>query len=171
MPGRTPRVRLAVLVALGGRDEPGLVPRRSSRASRLGAGLRVVSCGASRCGGGHRGCTVRSHPGTCPEQVPGSLGPWWWATLIGWSTGVGIARLLIETTSAGLPAIADTVAVAAIAGCVVGVPQAWVLSRRCSGWFWWPAISCVGWTALFPGALPGVGLVWLARSAREDSAP
>jgi hypothetical protein len=95
---------------------------------------------------------------------------WWWATVLGWSAGVAVARLLLDAASVHGPGLADVVAVALVAGGVVGFAQAALLSRRCARWFWWPAISALGWGVLFPGALPGAGLVWLARGRPRSAA-
>jgi hypothetical protein len=95
---------------------------------------------------------------------------WWWTTGLGWSGGVGIARALLDSMPGSLPGPADVAVVAFIAGGLVGLPQAWLLSSRSSRWPWWPVISALGWGALFPGALPGAGLVWLARAERIDFA-
>lgn len=88
---------------------------------------------------------------------------WWLFTLLGWSVGIGLARLLIDASSVALSPLADTIGVAAIAGGVVGAPQALLLKRHCRGWAWWILISSLGWAILFPGALSGVGLVRLVR--------
>ena len=88
---------------------------------------------------------------------------WWGAIVLGWSTGVALARLLLDAASVRAPGLADAAAVAFIAGGVVGLAQAGLLATRCTRWLWWPAISALGWGVLFPGALPGAGLVWLAR--------
>ena len=88
---------------------------------------------------------------------------WWWVTALGWPLGVAVARILLDQLAHEVSPLTDAVVVAFIAGGVVGLAQSWVLSERSSRWGWWPAISAVGWGFLFPGAIPGIGLVWLAR--------
>ncbi len=88
---------------------------------------------------------------------------WWWSTVGGWTAGVALARWILDSVPIALTPVPDAVAVAFIAGGVVGVPQAWILSRHSRRWAWWPAISAVGWGVLFPGAVPGLGLIWLRR--------
>ncbi len=95
---------------------------------------------------------------------------WWWSTVSGWSAGVILARMILDSVPLPLAPLLDTVGVACIAGGVVGVPQAWVLSGHTRRWAWWPAISAVGWGVLFPGAVPGLGLIWLGRSSRGSLA-
>ncbi len=89
---------------------------------------------------------------------------WFGATVVGWTTGIAVGRLLLDAASADLDPTLDAAAVAFIAGFVVGITQARLLSSCTRRWLWWPLISAAGWAALFPGALPGIGLVWLTRS-------
>ena len=97
---------------------------------------------------------------------------WWLASIVGWTAGVALARLLIDAGSLALSSIVDAIAVGCIAGFVVGLTQTWVLTSTPSAPLamgraaWWPLISALGWGVLFPGAVPGVGLIWLARSRR-----
>ena len=91
---------------------------------------------------------------------------WWGSTVAGWSAGVILARIILDSVPLALAPLLDTVGVAFIAGGVVGVPQAWVLSGHTRRWAWWPIISAAGWGVLFPGAVPGLGLIWLGRSSR-----
>jgi hypothetical protein len=93
-------------------------------------------------------------------------GVWWGGTVVGWTVGVAGARVVLDSASLGLGPVLDSVAVGFIAGGVVGIPQAWILSAHSGRWAWWPLISSVGWGVLFPGAVPGLGLVWLTRSPR-----
>jgi hypothetical protein len=93
---------------------------------------------------------------------------WFWATTIGWSVGVAIARVLLARSGFDLSPIADAIGVAAIAGATVGIPQAWILRRHFIDAAVWVAISCLGWAVLFPGMIPGAGLVWLARTRSLD---
>ena len=68
---------------------------------------------------------------------------------------------------APLSPLMDMIVVAGIGGAVVGAAQSLVLRRHFAGWFWWLPLSSLGWAALFPGAIPGAALVWLARTQRS----
>ena len=89
---------------------------------------------------------------------------WFGATVVGWTLGIAIGRLLLDAASADLDPILDAAAIGVIAGFVVGMTQARLLSSCTRRWLLWPLISAAGWGALFPGALAGIGLVWLTRS-------
>ena len=93
---------------------------------------------------------------------------WWLLTVIGWTVGVGIARLALASATASLHPMLDAAAVGFIAGAVAGLPQAWALSRATRWWPWWPLVSAVGWGILFPGALPGLVLARLALPEATD---
>ncbi len=84
--------------------------------------------------------------------------------ILGGTTGIAVGRLLLDAASADLDPTLDAAAVAFIAGFVVGITQARLLSSCTRRWLLWPLISAAGWGALFPGALAGIGLVWLRRS-------
>jgi len=89
---------------------------------------------------------------------------WFWATLAGWPLGVAIARIVAQAFSLELSPIPDAFFVAGVAGAAVGATQSLTLRAVYRRWPWWIAISGFGWLALFPGAIPGAGLVWLART-------
>ena len=91
---------------------------------------------------------------------------WWVATVVGWSSGVIIARWLLEGVLDASPTgVTGAAAVALIAGGVLGVPQAFLLRPFLRHWAWWPAVSAIGWGVLFPGVVPGFVLVrwWWSR--------
>ena len=98
---------------------------------------------------------------------------WVLATAIGWPVGVGFTRAIHPEAAAELGAlhtILDAAVVAFGAGAVVGIAQACVLRSRLPRWGYWPLVSAVGWGILFPGALPGLALVWLWPRAGAGAA-
>lgn len=95
---------------------------------------------------------------------------WHWALacVLGWTLGVALARWLIDSVwRASLEPLVDVIVVATLAGAVIGVAQAPLLRGVVPRIAAWPWISALGWGVLFPGALPGAALVWLARRRHE----
>lgn len=93
----------------------------------------------------------------------GAMRGWWLACALGWPAGVALAETLRPLVGLPRAGIVDTIATATIAGAVLGGAQALVLRGRLRGAALWPLISAAGWGVLFPGALPGLALVWLDR--------
>jgi len=53
----------------------------------------------------------------------------------------------------------------------VGLAQAPLLAKHFRIWAAWPLVSAIGWGTLFPGALSGLALVWMARRQECASRP
>ncbi|KAJ1491422.1 hypothetical protein T484DRAFT_1933157 [Baffinella frigidus] len=102
------------------------------------------------------------------REFLGGRSGWVLATMLGWTTGVVFARWLLTAHGIALPLSQDASLVAGIAGTFLGAAQAVPLSRKVEKWWLWVAMSAVGWATLFPGALAGIGMIYLARnSARK----
>ena len=109
--------------------------------------------------GAAQACTLR---GALPAPLHG------WCHGARLATGHGAGATRHDGLSLRLSPLADAVLVAAIAGSVLGLAQAAVLRGvypRCPGGSRSPVS---GWAALFPGAVPGAGLVWLARQGSRQ---
>lgn len=94
---------------------------------------------------------------------------WLLASVLGWTLGVLLARLLLNTMGAELSPLRDVVAVAFIAGTCIGVAQAPLLAEAVPRWRAWPIVSAIGWGVLFPGAVPGLFLALASRRPRASA--
>ncbi len=99
------------------------------------------------------------------RHVPRS-GGWVAATVLGWSVGIFVASVLAGTFIPEVKGFRLFVLMAFLAGAVVGWPQWMVIRSHFQRAEWWIPISAVGWAIQFPGALPGLGLMWLSRQTK-----
>ena len=99
------------------------------------------------------------------RHVP-RTGGWVAATFLGWSVGIFVASVLAGTFIPEVQGFRLFVFMAFVAGAVVGWPQWMVIRSHFRRAGWWIPISAVGWAIQFPGALTGLGLMWLSRQTK-----
>ena len=101
------------------------------------------------------------------RYVPRS-GRWVAATVLGWSVGIFVASVLAGTFIPEVEGFRLFVSMAFVAGAAGGWSQWMVIRSHFQGAAWWIPISAVGWAIQFPGALPGLGLMWLSRRTKPQ---